>query len=228
MELIASQWVLFVGYSMIGWLYESLLCSVQARKPVNRGFLTGPFCPIYGVGAMLVLLLLGAERNVFALFFSGMVICTAVEYVTSFGLEKLFHARWWDYSGHRFNINGRVCLLGAVVFGAMAVLLILFLNPAATSLIDTIPTPALLAVASLTLIVLATDAALTVSHLLAMNSRIKQLQSEIEDRLEARRERILSGFARFQHRRLSVAFPQLRHLRHSKAWDEFSHTHNHK
>lgn len=119
----------FVIYSIIGWIYESIICSVGSRKPINRGFLNGPYCPIYGIGACLVILVLGKFRNPVLLFFAGAVLTCTLEYITSYFMEKLFHARWWDYSKRRFNIGGRVCLIGAVVFGAFSVILILFLHP---------------------------------------------------------------------------------------------------
>ena len=123
-------------YSIIGWVYESTICSIGHRKLINRGFLNGPYCPIYGTGAVLVLLVLGRIQNPVLLFFAGALVTCSLEYLTSWLMEKLFHARWWDYSKRKFNIGGRVCLIGAVVFGAFSVVLVLVLHPFVKSLTD--------------------------------------------------------------------------------------------
>jgi len=90
----------FFLYSAIGWIYESILCSVSEKRWINRGFLNGPYCPIYGFGAILNILILDETRNIVILFYFGAVTACTLEYFTSWLLEKLFQARWWDYSGH--------------------------------------------------------------------------------------------------------------------------------
>ena len=114
MDNIKDIFLWFLLYSCIGWIYETILCSVKERRFINRGFLNGPYCPIYGVGAVVNLLALGRFTNPAMLFFAGAIMDCTLEYITSWGMEKLFHARWWDYSKKFLNINGRVCLLGAV------------------------------------------------------------------------------------------------------------------
>ena len=99
MKTIETWFLWLMIYSIIGWVYESTICSIGHRKLINRGFLNGPYCPIYGTGAVLVLL-----------FFAGALVTCSLEYLTSWLMEKLFHARWWDYSKRKFNIGGRVCL----------------------------------------------------------------------------------------------------------------------
>ena len=108
-----EQWFLwFMAYSFIGWAYESILCSIVGKRLVNRGFLNGPVCPIYGTGAVAVVWALGSFRDqVAVLFLLSAFLTTTLEYLTSWVMEKLFHARWWDYSGRLLNIHGRVCLL---------------------------------------------------------------------------------------------------------------------
>ena len=103
-------WFLF--YSFVGWMYESILVSCQQHRLVNRGFLNGPLCPIYGTGAILGVAILGNVHNPIIIFLISMVGATILEYTTSCVMEQLFHARWWDYSNFRFNLQGRVCLLG--------------------------------------------------------------------------------------------------------------------
>ena len=138
-----ETWYLWMMiYSVIGWIYESALCSISGRKWVNRGFFNGPYCPIYGTGAVLVLLLLGRIEHPVLLFLSGAVLTCSLEYLTSYGLEKLFHARWWDYTKRRFNLGGRVCLLGAVVFGVFTVVLVKLLHPVVAGLTSRLTVPA--------------------------------------------------------------------------------------
>ena len=108
----------FFMYSFCGWLMETALCSFQEKRFVNRGFLNGPFCPIYGCGIVLILIFLLPVRDgidklwvaVPVIFAAGAFLASVVEYFTSWLMEKLFHARWWDYSHFRFNLNGRICL----------------------------------------------------------------------------------------------------------------------
>ena len=122
-------WIWFLCYSIAGWLYESVLVSVQERRIVNRGFLNGPLCPIYGVGAVLMTVLLQGVGSPVVIFILSALIASVLEYVTSWIMEVIFHARWWDYSNMRFNLNGRVCLLGACVFGAGGVFVVCAVQP---------------------------------------------------------------------------------------------------
>ena len=93
----------FMIYSVVGWIYETTLCSITDRHFVNRGFLNGPYCPIYGSGALLDVLILGRIENPFLLFILGVLVTCSLEYLTSYVMEKLFKARWWDYSDKKFN-----------------------------------------------------------------------------------------------------------------------------
>ena len=117
-------------YSFFGWLLEVIVTFIKSKKIVNRGFLIGPYCPIYGKGALLIVLLLKKyENDIIALFVMAVVVCSIIEYITSYVLEKLFNTRWWDYSNIKFNINGRVCLQNLVAFGIFGVLLLKYVNP---------------------------------------------------------------------------------------------------
>ena len=129
----------FLLYAFIGWVYESVLVSVSERRWVNRGFLNGPLCPIYGCGAVLAIVLLHDFTNPIEIFLISSFGASILEYITSWGMEKLFHARWWDYSHYRFNIQGRICLLGAIVFGFGGVLIIDVVQPQVERLTAMIP-----------------------------------------------------------------------------------------
>lgn len=136
----------FFFYSAAGWLVESIYCSIGQRKLVNRGFLTGPLCPIYGSGAVALSLCLSPIKhsalNPFAKFFVilllGMIICDVVEFLTSVIMEKLFHARWWDYSNKPFNIQGRICLQHTMYWGLATVIFMYIIHPPVEEIISEI------------------------------------------------------------------------------------------
>jgi uncharacterized membrane protein len=123
--------LLFISFSFIGWASEVTYVGIfSAHKFINRGFLHGPICPIYGVGGILILSLPQIIlKSWILLFFSSMFLCTIVEYFASWILEKIFHMKWWDYSKYRFNIHGRVCLLNSLLFGVLSVLIVYFVEP---------------------------------------------------------------------------------------------------
>lgn len=122
--------ILFIFYSMIGWIIEVLDQFYRKKRFINRGFLIGPYCPVHGIGALLMVLLLsGITDSYIILFFSTSLICTILEYITSFLLEKIFKARWWDYSCYKFNLNGRVCLQNSIFFGIAGVFIVKIANP---------------------------------------------------------------------------------------------------
>ena len=119
----------FIIYSFVGWIMETLFCFFVTKKMVNRGFLIGPICPIYGVGCMLLIFLLNKYINQpIALFALSIIVCSILEYFTSYIMEKLFKVRWWDYSDKKFNINGRICLETMVPFGILGTLIVYFMN----------------------------------------------------------------------------------------------------
>lgn len=127
----------FFLYSGFGWLFETTYCSLEAMTFINRGFLNGPICPIYGVGALLMFVfLIPIQRKIDSplvalptIYISGAVLATVIEYVTSVGMEWLFHARWWDYSSFPHNIDGRVCLFVSLVWGGFALLFVYIIQP---------------------------------------------------------------------------------------------------
>lgn len=117
-------------YSVVGWIWESCYMSVLERKIVNRGYVTGPVCTIYGVGAIaLYLLLRPFAGNHVVLFFVGAFVATVLEYVTAVVMEGIFHTSWWDYTDQKFNYNGRICLSSTIAWGAASVLLFTVLQP---------------------------------------------------------------------------------------------------
>lgn len=127
---IRNYFLLFIIYAFLGWVLEVVYTLITDKRFTNRGFLIGPYCPIYGIGSVLIVILLSgyADRPV-GLFVLAMVICSVLEYFTGYIMEKLFNARWWDYSNNKFNINGRICLETMIPFGLVACFIIYVMNP---------------------------------------------------------------------------------------------------
>ena len=127
---VSKFFIYFIIYSFMGWIMEVFFCFYKEHKFVNRGFLIGPVCPIYGWGVLLIVFLIdGNKSDIFAVFLKSIFICSTLEYATSFIMEKLFKARWWDYSERRFNINGRICLETMIPFGLLGSAVILYVHP---------------------------------------------------------------------------------------------------
>lgn len=125
-----SYCILFFIYSLIGWLMEVLLTLYNEHKFVNRGFLLGPCCPIYGFGCIILYLLLKPyTNNVIVLFILTLFTCSVIEYITSYFMEKIFRLRWWDYSNLKYNLNGRICLETMLPFSVLGVLSIKYITP---------------------------------------------------------------------------------------------------
>ena len=135
------KWLLlFYLYCFIGWIWESCYVSLKKHKWINRGFLKGPLLPIYGSGAVVVLIsTLTVENNLLLVFVIGMISATILEYITGVAMEKLFHVRYWDYSKEPFNINGHICLISSLAWGVFSVLLVTFVNPNIERLVIIIP-----------------------------------------------------------------------------------------
>lgn len=120
----------FIIYSFFGYLIEVMVVSFERKKITNRGFLCGPICPVYGVGAILFNLFLSKyENDYIAIFLLGAIMAASVEYFTGWILEKVFKNKWWDYSKHKYNLNGRVCLSNAISFGLGALIVVEITNP---------------------------------------------------------------------------------------------------
>lgn len=127
---IYRYFLIFMFYSILGWLMEVTLTFVRNKKFVNRGFLIGPYCPIYGSGVLLIMFILKRYLDrPLGLFCMAVIICSILEYLTSYFMEKIFKARWWDYSNKKFNINGRICLEYAMFFGVGGTIIMYFINP---------------------------------------------------------------------------------------------------
>lgn len=137
---IRVYFLLFITYAFLGWCMEVIGKLIQYRRFINRGFLIGPYCPIYGYGAILITFLLKKYTDdPITLFIMAILVCGILEYLTSYFMEKIFHARWWDYSQKKFNINGRICLDTIIPFGLLGMFIMYVSNPFLIGKIESLP-----------------------------------------------------------------------------------------
>lgn len=205
--------LLFFTYAILGWLMEVGCKLVETKKFINRGFLIGPYCPIYGWGAIIITLLLNKYlADPIALFIMSIVICSIIEYVTSYFMEKIYHARWWDYSRRKYNINGRICLETMIPFGILGVLIMYFANPFFTGIYEKIPEIALTVICSFLVIVFLIDNIIS-SHIIS-TIKVEGIKAEKDNTKEITEKvkQILQSKS-FLHKRLINAFPDIKNIR---------------
>ena len=173
-----SAFLIFILFSFIGWISEVIYVGVtSAHKFVNRGFLHGPLCPVYGFGGVVILML---PPSLYAtwipLFFASMILCTIVEYFVSWLMEKLFHTRWWDYSHYKIQLNGRICLLNSILFGFLGVVVIHFVYPLMIDLLNSLGQKVINVSGVIILTVLSVDIFFTVRKLVDFANVMKKLK----------------------------------------------------
>ena len=166
----------FYIYSFIGWAWESMYVSSLEKRWVNRGFVTGPVCTIYGCGALMIYMTMKYfSGNILALFFGGMVLATLVEYITGVLLETVFHASWWDYSTEPLNLNGYVCLSSSLAWGAFTVILFRTFQPFVEALVALFPEKyGIIAIAAVTALYLF-DLCMSGAAAFKLRDRLKKL-----------------------------------------------------
>ena len=187
---VSNYFLWFLFFSLLGWVYECIFCTVKGGHWENRGFLFGPICPIYGCGGVLVLLVFGnltpsdVSLPLWAVFLISLVGSAIMEYITSYVLEKLFHAIWWDYSNVPLNINGRICLPASIGFGVVGTVLYQFVLPLVNKVTINIPSPVSEPLALLLMAFFGADIALTVSTLTSLVATIERFEEEVNVRAE--------------------------------------------
>lgn len=180
--------LIFTVYSFIGWLCESIYCSFFEKRFINRGFLTGPICPVYGFGGLLVIWLLTPVRsNLLLLFAAAVVLTSTLEYITAVVLEKAFHAKYWDYADKPLNFHGRVCLENSLLFGGMSLVTVTWIHPAVIAAVDAILPPVRIAVALFLLCAYALDTVLSINAMHSLNGRLDELQAILDELRERAR-----------------------------------------
>ena len=223
-------------YSVIGWICEVTFCKIVHGKWTNRGFLSGPYCPIYGFGALFIILLLKPFiNNPPLIFILSILITTTLEYITSFSMEKIFNAKWWDYSNEPLNINGRVCFGTAIPFGILGLLLIYFVHPYVDILINMIPNFLVNYIIGGLISLILLDITTTLCTLfnlkdklaeakllaekISENGKDKAKNSELIKQLEEVKIAIINKTNIF-HNRIIYAFPKLEFKKYSKQFEE--------
>lgn len=201
---------LFWICSFAGWCVETVACSFVQKKIVwNRGFLIGPYCPIYGWGAMFFLFFLKRYyEDPVTLFLWAILGASIIEYVTSYVMEKLFNARWWDYSTEKYNVNGRICLKNAIYFGLMGMCFIYVIDPLLEGFLGGISRLILEIIASILFVIFVVDTIISfhVISRLKINTKLLQDSSEMiseQVKKELTKERALK-------KRLLNAFPDMK------------------
>lgn len=196
----------FIIYAIIGWLCEEIYCSYLEGHLVNRGFLNGPYCPIYGVGALIIIYVLAPYiDSPLSVFVMGVFLTSLLEYITSWGMEKLFHAKWWDYSDHRFNINGRVCLLNSTMFGGLCLILMYFVHPLVKDLLDIFNRTQLLIISLILSVLFLIDLVESVREIVAFNKKLDAIYESTREFAENFKEKGLSTASAMSHHLIEFA-----------------------
>lgn len=178
----------FIVYSFFGWVMESVLKTVVQKKPVNSGFLYGPFCPIYGFGAIIMFLFLQEfKQRPILLFVIAFFVLSIWEYIVGWMLEKIFHAKYWDYTQNKFNIKGRVCLMNSLFWGFLGVVFIRYIHPFIVEKIDIIKINDLLFLTVTLLIIMIVDLVISiikVKNITIKLEALKELTTSIKEKIE--------------------------------------------
>lgn len=206
--------ILFLIYSLLGWIFEVTLSLVTKKKFINRGFLIGPYCPIYGIGSLFVIFLLNNYLDrPFGLFILSMVICSIVEYTGSFLLEKLFKTSWWDYSSKKFNINGRICLETMIPFGCGCLLIMYIINPFLLKTLNLISTSILNIIAIILFILFVIDFIISFRIILNFKKISDDAKKDSTEKVTEYVKNELLKRRKILYRRLINAFPNLKVLK---------------
>jgi len=207
---IKLYFYLFIIYSFIGWLIEVVGVLIRDKRFVNRGFLIGPYCPIYGFGGICIVFFLTKYMNdPITLFVMAVFICSILEYFTSLIMEKLFKTRWWDYSEKKFNINGRICLETMGLFGVLACFVMYIVNPPLLNLLKSISEPIYSVLFYLIMVIFLIDNILSFKIISNVKLTVKSVTKDsTEEITKYVKETLISKS--FLTKRLVKAFPTLR------------------
>lgn len=176
-------WI-FIIYAFLGWCTEVSYAALQHGKFVNRGFLIGPYCPIYGMGILIVVVILSPlKENLLVLYIGSFLLTSVLEFVTGYALEIIFHNKWWDYSLEHYNIHGYICLKFSLIWGFACTFVMLIIHPIIEGIISLIPYILGIFIISILMTVFIIDCTVTVSTIMKLNRRMKAL-TDIIDKLK--------------------------------------------
>ena len=216
LEKIEIYIIIFAIYSVIGWIMEITLGLISKRKFVNRGFLIGPYCPIYGFGGVAITILLSNFMKTIdqvslidSIWISTIVImciCGILEYITSYVMEKLFHARWWDYNNFKFNINGRICLETLIPFTIIGQIILRYASPTFINILSNMPSIWLHILTGTFLVIFITDIFISYNII----HSFKKVSNEAKDNTEEITKKVKEIISKtWRGKRLISAFPNL-------------------
>ncbi|MFD1670648.1 putative ABC transporter permease [Agrilactobacillus yilanensis] len=199
-EQAFSNWVLFFfAYAFIGWIWESCYVSVKQKHWINSGFLIGPFIPVYGFSITAVLAIVQPfEQNIWELYLTGVIVITVIEFITSWGMEKLFHARWWDYSKVPLNINGRVAIPVSLFWGIGVVAIVKLIHPLVSAWVSHISIRYGLFASIFFIAVIMFDLGFTLANLTAFRQATEKIGKNIDERKEKLRTDLASANAQLE------------------------------
>lgn len=202
--------LLFMIYSFLGWIVDILGAYSTSKKLVNRGFLIGPCCPIYGCGAIAITIFLQKYQNdTLSLFVMSCLLCAIIEYLTGYLMEKIFKTRWWDYSDKPFNLEGRICLSNTIAFGFLGFIVLHFLNPLFLNILYKIPLFPLNMLVIVLLVIFILDVIVSFNII----SKIKDVDLDgVKDATEIVNDKVKEVLKNtsFLHKRLVQAFPDFK------------------
>lgn len=171
-----QMFLMFCFWSFVGWCIEVVDMTLETGEYQNRGFLNMPICPIYGFGVLMIVVFFRPINNTFfPLFFASMLLCTTFEFLIGWGMEKLFHARWWDYSHMKFNFKGYICLRNSLFFGLGCVLVVRVVQPVVEEAIDAIPVKIGLGIIAIMSVLILLDTVASVLAVKKLNDKIRRL-----------------------------------------------------
>lgn len=208
---VRIYFLLFIIYAFAGWCIEVVGRLIEDKRFINRGFLIGPYCPIYGYGGLLITFLLKKYTDdPLTLFIMAILVCGILEYATSYFMEKIFKARWWDYSKRKFNINGRVCLETIIPFGLLGLLIMYVTNPFLIGKLELLPEVWLNTLFGVLLVIYVVDTIVSTVVISYIKKALKFVGKNIDttEELTKKIKEVLSKKS-VLHRRLANAYPKL-------------------
>lgn len=210
MKFFLYYFLIFIIYAILGWCIEVVFCSLIDKKLTSRGFLIGPYCPIYGWAALLMILSLHKYiDDPIIVFIMGAIIASVLEYITSFFMEKIFHARWWDYSTKTFNINGRICLETMLPFGILGCLVVYVLHPFVISLVNLLSPKIMIILSILLFLVYLVDSIISFNVMNKIKGEIKKAKIDNTELIRKKVSEWLGGSS-FLYRHILNSYPRFK------------------
>ena len=210
MNLLVLTILFYFVYSFIGWIIEVIYVGIDSKEFINRGFLIGPVCPIYGACSLFMLVTLRYFKDTpLLLFCMAIIICSVIEYLTSYVMEKLFGARWWDYSDKPFHLHGRIYLINSLLFGILGYFLLYYVHPFLLQLINIIPITIIYGVVIIFSLIFIIDCIISFNVILKIKKVTAFVKKDNTKEISEKVREILKNTS-FLGKRLLSAFPDFR------------------